>query len=171
MKQSNVMYWTWGTHLQIKRELAAVIRCHLFHCAYHLTKAGEADAVSAISLWDHEMTLEQNAHSRIPWCADREGNAQSSQHTQKKGIGQVPVCLWSKDRHFQGKEGKKQDEEIKIAQVNSVNPTEKCRIFPLCAHACICTPALFYSMVLYKIVNASQMVHEVILPKKHHLCP
>lgn len=61
-----------------KRALAAVIRCHLFHRAYHPITVEEDDAVSGISLIGNEMTLEENAHPRTLWRADREGNTQSS---------------------------------------------------------------------------------------------
>jgi len=42
-----------------KRAWAAVIRCHLFHCAYHPVTTEEADAVSGISLTDNKMSLEK----------------------------------------------------------------------------------------------------------------
>lgn len=81
-------------------------------------------------------------------------------------------CASEVKTDFHGKERKNQDEGIKRAQVNSVSPTEKCRTLPLCVFILvISTPALFYSMVLHRVVNSAQMVHEVILSKKHQLGP
>lgn len=76
------------------RALAAVIRCHLFHCAYHPITVEEADAVSAISLIGNETTLEKNAHLRTLWHADREVNTQcSSVHKKErhKADSNVPL--------------------------------------------------------------------------------
>lgn len=51
-----------------KRALTAVIRCHLFHHAFHPITVEEADDVSGISLTDNKMTLEKNAHPRTLAC-------------------------------------------------------------------------------------------------------
>lgn len=97
-------------------------------------------------------------HWRKMHTPDRSG-MQTEKATHKalrthKTMKQVPVCSWSRDGHFHGKEEEKQNEGIKRTHRSSVNPTKKKNMKHTASS--ICTPVLFYSMVSHKLVSSTQ---------------